>query len=192
MCPSFGFISPIRHLVHVLKITLQLIANAGKEGQSDDLLRNLFLTPEKENKMVIMQMHTALMSIQMRTTFFHEFLPNSKSKYLGWPRRRLLSYWCHWKATLSKLSWHCFWFMSLRGKTLLPPKSTENFPLIFKQLGFCPRFVWTQDNTSFSNRNWKRLDHDTFFPYVVGGWLRTAQVPQQGGVETGRGSWDLP
>lgn len=98
MCPSFGFISPIRHLVHVLKITLQLIANAGKEGQSEDLLRNLFLTPEKENKMVIMQMHTALMSIQRRTTLFHEFLPNSKSKYLGWPRRRLLSYWCHWKA----------------------------------------------------------------------------------------------
>lgn len=32
--PSFGFVSPIRHLVHVLQITPQLITNAEKEGQS--------------------------------------------------------------------------------------------------------------------------------------------------------------
>lgn len=71
--PSFGLISPIRHLVDVLTITLKLITNAEKEGQSEDLLTNLFLPPEKENKMVIMQMCPPLMSVQMKTIFLHVF-----------------------------------------------------------------------------------------------------------------------
>lgn len=108
LSPSFGLISTIRHLVHVLKIILKLLTNAGKEGQSEDLLKNLFLTPEKENKMVIMQMCPPLMSVQIKTIFLHVFQPNHKSQYLRWPRKRILSYWCHCKAALIKLSLHCF------------------------------------------------------------------------------------
>lgn len=53
----------------------------------------------------------------------------------------LLSYCCHWKATPSEPSLHCFLSISMTGKILFPPKPTERFPLIFMQLGFCPIFV---------------------------------------------------
>ena len=84
----------------------------------------------------------------------------------------LLSCCCHWKATPSKPSLHCFLPVSLRGKILFPLKSTECFPLIFMQLGFCPRFVHTQDKVSFSmQRTRKDKSMKLCLSYVTDGWL---------------------
>lgn len=61
------------------KITLQLITNAGKERQSQDLLTNLFLTPEKEKKN---GNNANVPTIDVYTDedyFVHVFWPNHKS-----------------------------------------------------------------------------------------------------------------
>lgn len=143
--PSFGFVSPIRHFVHVFK-NHSTIDYKCRKGEAITRFAYKFVsyTWERKKKMVIMQMCPPLMSIQMKTILFMYFGQTIKVSILDGTGKGSCPTHAIEKNTLSKLSLHCFWPMSLRGKILLPPKSTEHFPLIFMQLQFCPRFVWTQ------------------------------------------------
>lgn len=106
----------------------------------------------------------------------------------------LLSYCCHWKATPSEPSLHCFLSISMTGKILFPPKPTECFPLIFMQLGFCPRFVALKIKSPSVCEQLERTEHETVLVlrdgwtrawncacpmWWMADWLRTPQMSQQ-------------